>query len=408
MTSSAVVTSPQDLRRSNAATVLRTVWDGAPFTASDVIATTGLTRSTVLGMCDELVQRGWITELEDARSAGTYQKGRPARRYAFAAEAGYVVGVDAGWHRIAATVADLGGTPRGAAEASLGEADTDPALRRETVLAVLDRALTDAGVAREEVLAIVAGVPAPTDAAGTSPRGHEFWERMNPALADALSEQAPIVEVENDANLAAVAEGAVGGGTDLQSFGVLLSGERFGSGLIVDGKLLRGRSGGAGELRLLDLVTGVGGPEGLGYAAREMAHEAMANKTVPPGSALLRAGTAGPDAEHVFAAALNGDPLATDIVAQLADRLARVCAVIATMLDLERIIVAGAIAPAAEPVVAQATELLREYTHPPHPTITASTLGADVVRTGALQRAVALVRADPLGLPARQTRQRRA
>ncbi len=244
--------------------VLRTVWDGAPFTASDVIATTGLTRSTVLGMCDELVQRGWITELADARSAGTYQKGRPARRYAFAAEAGYVVGVDAGWHRIAATVADLGGSPRGAAEASLGEEDTNPALRRETVLAVLERALTDAGVAREEVLAIVAGVPAPTDAAGTSPRGHEFWERMNPGLTDALSEQARIVEVENDANLAAVAEGAVGGGTGLQSFGVLLSGERFGSGLIVDGTLLRGRSGGAGELRLLDLVAGVGGPEGLG------------------------------------------------------------------------------------------------------------------------------------------------
>ncbi len=387
--------------------VLRTVWDGAPFTASDVIATTGLTRSTVLGMCDELVQRGWITELEDARTAGTYQKGRPARRYAFAAEAGYVVGVDAGWHRIAATVADLGGNPRGAAEASLGEEDTNPALRRETVLAVLERALTDAGIAREEVLAIVAGVPAPTDAAGTSPRGHEFWERMNPGLTDALSEQARIVEVENDANLAAVAEGAVGGGTGLQSFGVLLSGERFGSGLIVDGTLLRGRSGGAGELRLLDLVAGVGGPEGLGYAAREMAHEAIMNKTVPPGSALLRAGTTGPDAEHVFAAALNGDPLATDIVARLADRLARVCAVIATMLDLERVIVAGAIAPAAEPVVAQATELLREYTHPPHPTITASTLGADVVRTGALQRAVALVRADPLGLPVTLRRDRR-
>ncbi|WP_275401894.1 hypothetical protein [Ruania rhizosphaerae] len=94
-------------------------------------------------------------------------------------------------------------------------------------------------------------------------------------------------------------------------------------------------------------------------------------------------------------------------MARLADRLARVCAVIATMLDLERVIVAGAIAPAAEPVVAQATELLREYTHPPHPTITASTLGADVVRTGALQRAVALVRADPLGLPVTLRRDRR-
>ncbi|UFU03383.1 ROK family protein [Ruania suaedae] len=397
------VSASQHWRRSNAATVLRSVWHGTAFTASDVIATTGLTRSTVLGLCDELVERGWITELEDARSAGTYRKGRPARRYAFAPRAGYVVGVDAGVHRITAAVADLGGTHCGDAEIQMDETAAAP--RREAVVAALDQALERAGIGQDQVLIVVTGVPAPIDSHGATPAGHDFWHRMNPGLADALARPGRSMVIENDANLAAVAEGAIGAGSGLDSFAVLLSGERFGAGLIVDGELLRGRGGGAGELRLLSLVEGVGGPEGLAHVAREMARDAIAAGTVPVDSALLRAGSQGPDAEHVFAAALNGDPLATAIVARLADRLARVCAVMATMLDLDRVVVAGAIAPAAEPVVAQATELLREYTHPPHPTITASTLGADVVRTGALQRAIALVRADPLGLPGSLARQ---
>ncbi|WP_245708927.1 ROK family protein [Ruania alba] len=403
MTSNAVVSSPQVLRRANAATVLRTAWNGAPFTASDLIAATGLTRSTVLGLCDELATSGWITELANARAAGSYSKGRPARRYAFNPTAGHVVGVDAGLHRVTASVADLAGAELGTAERTLAEDDTDRTLRRTTVLDVVEDALDRAGVAPDEVLVTVAGVPAPTDSRGDSPADHDFWNRMNPGLPQALARPGRTVVVENDANLAAVAEGAVGSGKHLTSFAVLLSGERFGSGLIVDGELLRGRTGGAGELRLLDLVDGVGGPEGLGYVAREMVREAIDAGMVPAGSALLRAGPEGPDAEHVFAAALNGDSLATDIVARLADRLARVCAVIATMLDLERIVVAGAIAPALEPVVSQATALLEEYTHPPFPTIVASELGADAVRTGALHRALALVRANPLDftLPAR-------
>jgi hypothetical protein len=58
--------------------------------------------------------------------------------------------------------------------------------------------------------------------------------------------------------------------------------------------------------------------------------------------------------------------------------------------------VAGAIAPALGPVVEEATRRLADHTHPPVPTIVASDLGADVVRTGALRRALGIVRDDPL------------
>ena len=97
--SPARVDIPRQQRLGNATEVLRGVWSAESFTASDVIAATGLTRSTVLGLCADLLARGWIQELEDSRAAGQYSKGRPARRYAFCSRAGYVVGVDAGQHR---------------------------------------------------------------------------------------------------------------------------------------------------------------------------------------------------------------------------------------------------------------------------------------------------------------------
>jgi predicted NBD/HSP70 family sugar kinase len=398
------VASPsQAARRANAAAVLRAAWGTTPFMASDVMASTGLTRSTVLGLCDDLVARGWITELEDARTAGEYRKGRPARRYVFHARAGHVVGVDAGQHRITASIADLHGRTLARTEHPLPGDGLDADARLAGVRAAVGRVLDDAGARKSSVLAVVIGIPAPTDAAGRSPRGDEngYWSLMNPRLVDVFAQAAQSVVVENDANLAAVAEGAVGAGVGLSSFATLLSGERFGAGLIVDGRLLRGRSGGAGELRLLQLVEGVGSANGLGFVARELVRQAVDDGRVPPGSRLLLASPDELDAADVFAAAAQGDPAAAAIVERLGDRLARVCAVVAALLDVERIIVGGAIAPALGPVIDRATEKLAEFIHPPVPTLLASTLGSASVSIGAVHRALTLVRADPLGFALR-------
>ncbi|WP_129667458.1 ROK family protein [Phytoactinopolyspora endophytica] len=390
--------SSQLVRQANAAAVLRSVWDTAPFTASEVMATTGLTRSTVLGLCDELVARRWITELEDARTAGQYQKGRPARRYIFNARAAHLVGVDAGHHRVTASVADLRGKTVARIARPLRSDGHDPEARLADVQAAVDDALRKAGAMESSVLAAVIGVPAPTDTQGLSPLADErhFWPRMNPGFVDAFARSAQTVVVENDANLAAVAEGAVGAGVGLSSFATLLSGERFGAGLIVDGNLLKGRFGGAGEMRLLDIVEGVGSTDGLGYVARELVRQAVDAGDVSAGSPLARTAPDALDAADVFDAAELGDRVADTILDKLADRLARVCAVITALLDVERIIVGGAIAPALNPVVERATERLGAYIHPPVPTIVASTLGADSVSIGAVGRALATLKDHPL------------
>ncbi|GAA4174153.1 ROK family protein [Gryllotalpicola koreensis] len=362
------------------------------FDASEVIAATGLTRSTALGVCAELTTRGWLVEVEDARAAGTYSKGRPARRYRLRVDAALVAALDAGEHHVVALVTDLSGAVRGRAEGRFG---AQTAGRRLAVIRkTLDAAIADADGGLPIVT--VVGIPAPVDASGASPDGDGFWRLMNPQLAKRLDGYGRIV-VENDANLAVLAEQSRLGG-EAESFAVLLSGERFGAGIMVDGHLLRGRHGGAGELRLLNLVDAVGSADGLGQLAREWGREAARSGKVKPKSPLAATAPEQLTAEDVLSAASENDPVATRIVERLGERLAQIAEILVSLLDVERVVVAGAIAAAAGPIIASAQRNLAENFYPPLPIVAASELGGDVVVLGAVQRALDEVRTDPLSL----------
>lgn len=425
------------LRRLNARTVLDAMWAGRPATASDLMRRTGLTRATVLAVCRELTEQGWLRPAQDTRSAGTaYTKGRPALRYAFAAEKTLVVGVDAGQHRIAARITDLAGRDLGGAERAQdltvpqpGEPPrpaeriaSEAARRREEVRAVVDTALSIAGAEPQRVGCVVLGIPAPVDAAGRSPEGgNQYWELMNPGLVDLFTERGWVCRVENDANLAALSELALDPARTEQSFALLLAGERYGAGLVLGGELLRQRRGGAGELGVLGLVSGVEGTGAVGQTVREAAVAAIvAAQAADPaqagweGTGPEEAGPEGPDgrqrrrtgltrwvpeqvrAENVFRLAEEGDAVAVGIVEDALDRLARVCAVLAGPLDLDAVVIGGGIAPAIRPRLEWLHERVQRYLHAPWLRLSTSAAGADAVRIGACWAGIEAVRAAAL------------
>ncbi|BDZ48308.1 hypothetical protein GCM10025867_05490 [Frondihabitans sucicola] len=80
----------------------------------------------------------------------------------------------------------------------------------------------------------------------------------------------------------------------------------------------------------------------------------------------------------------------------LGQRLARVCLVLSSLIDVERVILSGAMAAVSEPVIAEARAVLKTDFYPPVPELIASSLGAESVLLGAVQRGLALVRAAPL------------
>ncbi len=456
------------MRLLNCEAVLRHALNADQITAGDVMEITGLTRATVLGVFSDLVEQGWLRERSEPGPVPTVRGGRPAKLYRVPSAAGLLVGLDAGEHRMRAAVTDLRGERKvtrqivldagmvtdgdgvaGGSSVSTGglgaerrDANWDPhevARQRRAAAAELVAGLLDEiGARPEDVLLSVVGVPAPVDVNGHSPTGDKgFWASMNPGFVDVLPGR---VVVENDANLAAIAEhaellqdddgvdasgsvsdsknghgsGSGHGGTS-GNVATLLSGERLGAGLIVDGRLLRGARGGAGELRALDLIGDAGSSYGFGALARQWAQEMVAahrdnqNRDGQPKSdsdgksyseddgeffPLPEDGRIG--AEWVFEAATHGDPRAQEIIERLGKRLATVSLVVGTLLDVSKVVIAGALADAAEPVIRAAREQVIGKHYPPVPEIVASRLGGDVVVHGAIEQARNLLRTDPL------------
>lgn len=394
----ATITSP---RRHSLDAVLRLAWEAEAFTASDVIASVGVTRSTAIDVLDELAARRLIIEMPNARAAGEYSKGRPARRFSFQPDAGIVVGVDAGRGHITATAADLRGESLATSRLTVDPELDSPERRRRAAEATVDATLTRAGRDRSAIVALCVGVPAPVDRAGRSPEHHDgFWARMNPDFVDTFSAWAPVVRVENDATLAAVAEGARGAATDCDDFVALLAGERFGAGISVDGHLLRGAHGGAGETVAFDRVEGVGSAVGLAPRCVDAARAAIAAGTLPAASALRALDPSTLDAKTVLDFAASGDAGALAVAREVGGALAGVAAMFGSLFDVERVVVSGAIAAGAGPIIDAAIAALPRALDLPAPRIVASTLGADIVSIGAVAAAVDAARASALDLAA--------
>ena len=177
-----------------------------------------------------------------------------------------------------------------------------------------------------------------------------------------------------------------------------MSGERFGAGYVVDGHLVRGKRGAAGELRLLALVEGVGSTHGIAALLREWALEMRASGAVDASSPLATTPKASLVAEIVFRAADAGDPAALQLIDRMAERLARICAVLGGLLDVERIVLSGAVAASLGLLLPRTALLLNELTHPPAPELIASPLGGGVVSIGAMTRALEIVRTNAIAL----------
>lgn len=368
--------------------VLDFAWTAGEFTASEAMAGTSLTRSTAIDAIDTLVGAEILRELPNARAAGTYRAGRPSRRFVLPADLGVVIGVDAGDTHLAVTVADL-------LDETLvhHRVEFDPTQtvseRRATILGRLGDALTEAGIAREQVLAVCVGVAAPVNRDGISPPHPDgFWERTNPGLADALRDWAPVVQIKNDAQLAAIAEGAEGAAIGCRDYVALLASERFGGGVVVDGHVLHGAHGGVGEGVVFDHIVGVGSAFGLRYAVQDQVRAAVDSGEISHDSAVGRlVGTRRIDPRLVLTLAASGDRDAVLITSRVGATVARVVGVLGSMYDPARVIVCGAVAESIEPVLTAARRILPQELHLPAPEILASTLGAEVVSRGAVATA---------------------
>jgi predicted NBD/HSP70 family sugar kinase len=258
-------------------------------------------------------------------------------------------------------------------------------------------AVAAAGITDADVIAAGVGVAAPVDRTGNILADDEFWRRFDTGLTARLSKTHgwPAL-LENDANLAVLAEHWRGEGRGVDDLVVLLAGERFGAGLMDSGRLLHGSRGGAGEMVYLKLVEGVGDTHGIARTARERGTEVLAD---PATDTVLRdlAGTGPVTAELVFAAAAKDDAVAQGILEEVAARTARVVATIGILFNPELVVLGGAVAEGAKALLPAVEQQLATFTATP-PRVATSPLGDTIVSVGAVRHALNYVEQNALDL----------
>lgn len=385
----------ETVRRENLASLLRHVHVHPGASRSELVALTGLNRSTVGALVGELTERGLVSE---ARGESLGQPGRPSPSILPRPDGAVTLALEASVDSLAAGVVGLGGVvhelvrvdrPRGRLSP---EATVDDLVALTGRLTTLERhapRLVGIGVS---VVAIVRGfdgfvVMAPNLGWSNVPFGDWLGEGLGLALP---------ITVGNEADCGAVAEHLRGVGQGCDDL-IYLSGEvGAGAGVIIGGQPLVGTAGYGGEVGHLAV-----NPDGraCGCGSRGCWETEIGEL------ALLRHAGVGGDGgreavDQVFAAAADGAPTAL----RAFDEVGRWVGIgLAGMVNIfnPRLVVLGTLFGRMYPYIRGAMErevelrslwMARELVR-----VVPSDLGADARLLGAAETAFARVLRDPVG-----------
>jgi len=229
---------------------------GRAVSRSSLAVSLGVAPSTVGLYVDQLIADGFVDE------SGLEQGplGRPKRRLATQAGAGWFAGVEFNAERVQAVSVDFSGELVGSQSKWLpDDVDTKAVLQAiKTVVATLARN------AQGPLLAIGAGAPGVVDPrAGVGAHYAFIPDWQNVPLAESLRERFDVpVTVENNLRAIALAERWFGGGRDLDDYVVLGPRSGFGVAIVQSGQLMRGAHFAAGEMGRWPWISRDGGVTG--------------------------------------------------------------------------------------------------------------------------------------------------
>lgn len=331
------------VRAANLALVLRQVFgSAASLSRADIAAITGMTRSTVSRLVDDLVAGGFLAELSPVAVQGP---GRPAVPLTPNGSAFGALGLEVNGGHLAVRLLDLRGAVVGEALSFGDYQNSEP----EDVLDQLREKTTAVLEGRPDGMRIVAArlaLPGLVDVErGRLLRAPNLgWPEMDlgSALEDVLPDGAEL-RIGNEADLAAwtVALAAPGRPGPYPSF-LYVSGEvGIGAAAVVAGRVVAGENGWAGEIGHL-LVDPQGPVCSCGnrgclerYAGRRAMLRAAGLDPASPVSVLYEAVDA-------------RDPAAVAAVAEAGRALGVVLAGAVNLLDLPTVVLGGELAPLVE------------------------------------------------------------
>jgi len=227
--------------------------------------------------------------------------------------------------------------------------------------------ITEKAIAKSDVLGIGLAAPGPVDDEGMVHKAVNLgWGFVN--ITEKLNALTDLpVKSGNDANVAALGEMWKGGGMGYSSIVVVTLGTGVGGGIIINGKILAGATGAAGEIGHIHIEDNENEACGCGnygcleeYASAtgitRLANRRLAKDNAPSS---LREGEV--SAKTVFDAVKAGDAVAIEIAKQFGEYLGKGLAAIAGVVNPQIFVVGGGVSKAGDVIFDYVAEPYKKY-----------------------------------------------
>jgi predicted NBD/HSP70 family sugar kinase len=376
--------APSLLRTLNQKALLTHLYaEGAALTRPQLARACGLSQPTVSAALEDLLGAGLVVTSNASAAIG-----RPALGFATNAQAGSVLAVDIGREWIRMLLIDINGNnlARHAVRNSASDADALVGL----VVAEKGHILRQARLTTDRLTYTVIASPGVLDESRGRLRyaaNLPGWHR--PGLTAALVEHlGAALAVDNDVNLAAIAEHRLGAGRGLDNFVYLHIGTGIGVGIIANGALYRGATGAAGEVGYIPTHTSTPRTRRSSRGATEelLAADAVVRYAKEAGRGRYK------NAQEVFDAVRDGNAVARSALVTYAEHLAHLIGGLSAVLDPGAIVFGGGVGQNLDLFLEDTLTALRHIT-PMHPQLVTTELGAESIVQGAAVRGLELARA---------------
>lgn len=329
------------MRAHNTALLLQAIWCEHGVSRADLARRTGLSRATVSDIVGGFVHAGAVSEYEAAPSNG----GRPPIRLGFEDQWRHIVGIELGASHVTGVRTDLRGHVLASFQQEL-DVHGDP----NGTLAAIDAGVV-ALLAHEPavpVLGIGIGVPSPVPVADRGGLAHHLfprWQGIDLVRHLGATHGLP-VQMDNDANLGALAEHWWGAGRGYADLAYVKVATGVGAGILIRGRIHRGATGIAGEIG--HTAIDPGGPRcrcglngclealvGTASLLRRAQEELTASPSLPAWANQELT------VQALIAAAEAGDPTARDLITGAGQSLGVAMANLLNLVNPGRIVLGG-------------------------------------------------------------------
>jgi predicted NBD/HSP70 family sugar kinase len=351
----------RDLMRAiNRSIILNMIKTDGPIARAEVARRTRLSPATVTGITADLLDEDLIYEKETGGSSG----GRRPILLALNPRGGFVIGVKLTEDHLSAALTDLEATVQIRKTFPLPNPQLDTVI--EAFSHVVQDLLEEQHLSRGQLLGVGVGLAGIVDASRGVLRQSPILGWQDLPLADLLHKRLDVpVYIDNDVNTLTMNELWFGRGQGVNHFLVITLGRGVGAGVVIDGKLYQGYSGGAGEFGHF-LIDPNGPPCACGkYGCLEtyVADPSLirtANERLAAASHPERVG----DMDALIHLVSRGHPIACEVLRQAGELLGRNLANLVNLLVPQLIIISGEGVRSGECLFGPMRQALQTYVLP--------------------------------------------